>query len=375
LLFRKSFIALNKRIFKSETFIISNSTSVLNRFLGKFSKDLGIDLGTTTTLMYCQDKGIVVNEPSVVAVNMRTDEILAVGESAKKMLGKTPSHIQAIKPLVDGVISDFEVTEKMLKYFIDRVHGEGFMLMPRPRVVIGIPLDITEVEKKAVEDAVKSAGAREVHLVEESMAAAVGARLPVTEAMATMIVDIGGGTTEIAVISLSGVVNWKTLRIGGNELDNNITQYVREEFNILIGEQLAEQIKINVGSAAALKDKLTMNIRGRDLVNGLPRSLEINDGQIHEAIAKTLNQIIESIKITLETTPPELISDIYEHGIIITGGGALLRGFDKEIAQATKTPVRIAEDPLTCVVRGTGILLSDPELLAKVSSPNTEQMR
>ena len=334
---------------------------------------MGIDLGTTTTLVYCKDKGIVINEPSVVAVNVRTDEILAVGEEAKKMIGKTPAHIMAIKPLVDGVISDFEVAEKMLKYFIDKVHSEGFMLMPRPRVVIGIPLDITEVEKKAVEDAVKSAGAREVFLVEESMAAAVGARLPVTEAIATMVVDIGGGTTEIAVISLSGVVNWKTLRVAGIELDNNIIQYIREEFNILIGEQLAEQIKVTIGSATPLKDPLVMQVRGRDLINGLPRAVEINDGQVREAIGKTVNQIIESIKITLETTPPELVSDIYEHGIVLTGGGALLRGFDKEIAQATKTPVRIADDPLTCVVRGTGILLSNPELLSKVITPNTEE--
>jgi rod shape-determining protein MreB len=347
---------------------------MINKFLGKFSKDLGIDLGTTTTLVYSQEKGIIINEPSIVAVNMRTEEILAVGEAAKKMVGKTPPHIQAIKPLVDGVISDFEVAEKMLKYFIDKVHSDGFVLMPRPKVVIGIPLDITEVEKKAVEDAAKSAGAREVHLVEESMAAAIGARLPVTEAQATMIVDIGGGTTEIAVISLSGVVNWKTLRSAGNEMDGNIIQYIREEFNMLIGEQLAESIKINVGTASPLKDALVMQVRGRDLINGLPRSIELNDSQVHEAISRTINLIVESIKITLETTPPELVADIYEYGIILTGGGALLRGLDKEIAQATKIPVRIADDPLTCVVRGTGILLANPELLGKVGSPNTEEM-
>jgi rod shape-determining protein MreB len=223
--------------------------------------------------------------------------------------------------LVDGVISDFEVAEKMLKYFIDKVHQDGFVLMPRPKVVIGIPLDITEVEKKAVEDATKSAGARQVFLVEESMAAAVGARLPVTEATATMIVDIGGGTTEIAVISLGGVVNWKTLRVAGNEMDNNIIQYVREEFGILIGEQLAEEIKIRIGSASGLKDPIEMHVRGRDLVNGLPRSVDINDSQIREAIARSIHQIIENIKITLETTPPELVADIYEHGIVLSGGG------------------------------------------------------
>ncbi len=305
---------------------------------------------------------------------MRTDEILAVGEEARKMVGKTPAHIKAIKPLVDGVISDFEVTEKMLKYFIDKVHSESFTLVPRPRVVIGIPLDITEVEKKAVEDAAKSAGARKVYLIEESMAAAIGARLPIAEAVATMVVDIGGGTTEISVISLGGVVTWKTLRSAGNELDNNIIEFVREEFNILIGEQIAEKAKIKIGSATPLKEPMEMEIRGRDLINGLPRAVIINDSQVREAMSKTINKIIENIKITLETTPPELVSDIYEHGIILTGGGALLRGLDKEIAQSTKIPVRIADDPLTCVVRGTGILLDDADLLDKVITPGSEEL-
>ncbi|PJB19634.1 rod shape-determining protein [Candidatus Falkowbacteria bacterium CG_4_9_14_3_um_filter_36_9] len=347
---------------------------MLNKFLGKFSKDLGIDLGTKNTLVYTPDKGIVINEPSVVAVNMRTDEILAVGKDAEKMIGKTPSHIQAIKPLVSGVISDFEVAEKMLKFFINKVHSENFTLIPRPRVIIGIPLDITEVEKKAVEDAAKSAGARQVYLIEESMAAAIGNRMPVTEAKATMIVDIGGGTTEISVISLGGVVTWKTLRQAGNELDNNIIQYVREEFNMLIGEQVAEDIKKRIGSASALKDPIDMQIRGRDLINGLPKAVQINDSQVREAIDKTISQIIENIKITLETTPPELVSDIYEQGIVLTGGGALLRNLDKKIAQIIKIPIRVADDPLTCVVRGTGILLSDPELLAKVVSASTEEI-
>jgi len=346
---------------------------VLNKFFGKFSKDIGIDLGTTNTLVYTPDKGIIINEPSVVAVNMRTDEILAVGAEAKKMLGKTPSHIQVIKPLVDGVISDFEVTEKMLKYFIDKVHNEYFTLIPRPRVVIGIPLDITEVEKKAVEDAVKSAGAREVFLIEESMAAAIGTRLNITEPEANMVVDIGGGTTEIAVISLGGVVTWKTLRLAGNALDNDIIQYVREEFNILIGEQVAENLKIKIGSATPLKETIEMPLRGRDLINGLPKEVIVNDGQVREAMSRIIRQIIENIKITLETTPPELVADIYEHGIVLTGGGALLRGLDKEIAQATRIPVRVADDPLTCVVRGTGILLANPELLSKVLSPVIEE--
>jgi len=346
---------------------------MLNKLLGKFSKDLGVDLGTKNTLIYASDRGIVINEPSVVAVNMRTDEILAVGEEAKKMVGKTPAHIQAIKPLVDGVISDFEVTEKMLKYFIDKVHGESFTLVPRPRVVIGIPLDITEVERKAVEDAAKSAGARQVFLVEESMAAAIGARLPVIEPTATMVVDVGGGTTEIAVISLSGVVTWKSLRLAGNELDNNIIEYIREEFSILVGEQLAEEVKIKIGSATPQKTPMEMEVRGRDLINGLPKAVIINDSQVREAMSRTIKQIVDNIKITLETTPPELVSDIYEHGIFLTGGSALLRGFDKEIAQNTKIPVRVADDPLTCVVRGMGILLSDQELLMKVALPNSEE--
>ncbi len=347
---------------------------MFNKFLGKFSKDIAIDLGTTSTLVYTEEKGIIINEPSVVAVNMRTDEILAVGDEAKKMVGKTPAHIQAIKPLIDGVISDFEVTEKMLKYFIDKVHSESFTLVPRPRVIIGIPLDITEVEKKAVEDAAKSAGAREVFLIEESMAAAIGTRLPVTDATATMVVDIGGGTTEISVISLGGVVTWKTMRLAGNELDSNIIQYIKEEFNILIGEQVAEDIKLKIGSATSLKEPLEMQVRGRDLINGLPKAVMVTDTQIREAMSRAVEKIVEDIKLTLETTPPELVSDIYEHGIILTGGGALLRGLDKEIAQATKIPVRAAEDSLTCVVRGAGILLSDPELLEKVVSPGTEEL-
>ncbi len=346
---------------------------MFNKLLGKFSKDLGIDLGTKNTVVYTHDKGIVINEPSVVAINTRTDEILAVGEEAMKMVGKTPAHIQAIRPLVDGVISDFEVTEKMLKYFIDKVHSKSFTLIPRPRVVIGIPLDITEVEKKAVDDAAKSAGARQVFLIEESMAAAIGARLPVADPTATMIVDIGGGTTEISVISLGGVVTWKTLRQAGNELDNNIVQYVREEFNLLIGEQVAERTKVRIGSAAPLKEAMEMEIRGRDLINGLPKAVIIKDAQVREAIGRTINQIIQSIKVTLESTPPELVSDIYENGILLAGGGALLRGLDKEIAQATRIPVRIVDDPLTCVVRGAGALLADPELLEKVLSPGADE--
>jgi len=344
---------------------------MFNKLLGKFSHDLGIDLGTKNTLVYVADKGIIVNEPSVVAINKRTNEILEVGEAAKKMVGKTPGHIEAIKPLVDGVISDFEITEKMLKYFINKVHSENFALISRPRVVIGIPLDLTEVEKKAVEDAAKSAGARRVYLIEEAMAAAIGARLPVTEATATMIVDIGGGTTEIAVISLGGVVTWKSLKAAGNEFDNNIIEYIREEFNILIGEQLAESIKIGIGSAVPLDEPKEIEVRGRDLLTGLPKALMINDKQVREATSRTVLKIIENIKTILETTPPELVSDIYERGLYLSGGGALLRGLDKAISAAAKVPVKIVDDPLTCVARGTGILLNDKELLSKVVLPTS----
>ena len=343
------------------------------KLVGKLSHDLGIDLGTKNTLVYVTDKGIVINEPSVVAINKRTNEILEVGEAANRMVGKTPGHIEAIKPLVDGVISDFEVTEKMLKYFINKVHQENFVLIPRPRVVIGIPLDLTEVERKAVEDAAKSAGARKVYLIEEAMAAAIGAHLPVIEATATMVVDIGGGSTEIAVISLGGVVTWKSLRLAGNEFDNNIIEYIREEFNILIGEQIAESIKIKIGSAMPLDEPKEMEVRGRDLITGLPKAMIVNDVQVREAIGRTISKIVENIKTILETTPPELVSDIYERGIFLSGGGALLRGLDKAISLAAKIPVKIADDPLTCVVRGTGYLLGNKELLEKVVLPSASE--
>ena len=342
---------------------------MFNKLLGKLSHDLGIDLGTRNTLVYLSDKGLVINEPSVVAINKRTNEILEVGEAAKKMVGKTPGHIEAIKPLVDGVISDFEVTEKMLKYFISKVQREHFSFFARPRVVIGIPLDLTEVEKKAVEDAARSAGARKVYLIEEAMAAAIGARLPVTDATATMIVDIGGGTTEIAVISLGGVVTWKSLKAAGNEFDNNIIDYIREEFNILIGEQLAENIKVSIGSAVPFDEPQEIEVRGRDLLSGLPKAIMVNDKQIREAISRTVSKIIDNIKTILETTPPELVSDIYERGLFLSGGGALLRGLDKAISVAAKIPVKIVDDPLTCVARGTGLLLGSKDLLEKVVLP------
>ncbi len=347
---------------------------MFNKIFGKFSKDFGIDLGTTNTLIYTKDKGIVINEPSVVAINIRTDEILSVGEDAKKMVGKTPAHIRAIKPLSEGVISDFEVTEKMISYFVNKIHDNNFSFAPRPRMVIGIPLEITEVEKKAVEDAAKSAGAREVYLIEESMASAIGAGLPVAEAVANMIVDIGGGTAEIAVISLGGVVTWKCLKTAGDTLDSNIIDYIREEFNLLIGEQVARSVKVRIGSTIELKEKLEIQVRGRDLLSGLPREVVVNDIQIRNAIDKTIENIVENIKITLENTPPELVADIYEHGIFLSGGGALLRGISKRIANATKISVKVVDDPLTAVVRGTGMLLDDQELLNKVLTPGSGEI-
>lgn len=346
---------------------------MFNNLLGRFSRDLGIDLGTANTKVYVKEKGIVINEPSVVAINTRTGQILAIGEDAKKMLGKTPPHILATRPIVDGIISDFEVTEKMMKYFIDRVHQDGFTILPRPQVVIGIPLDITEVERKAVEDAALSAGARKVFLIEKSMAAAIGARLPISDAVGNIVIDIGGGTTEIAVIALSGVVTWKTLRIAGEEMNKNIIQYARDVFNLLLGEKIAEEIKIKIGSAAELKEPLTMEMRGRDLITGLPKSVTVNDAQIREALSRSTKQIIDGIKAALEVTPPELLADIFERGVILTGGGALLRGIDQAITKATEIPVRIADDPATCAVRGTGLLLENLALLKEITVPSTQE--
>lgn len=343
---------------------------MLNKLFGRFSKDLGIDLGTANTLVYVRGQGIVINEPTIVAINSRTDELVAVGRSAKDMLGKTPPHILTTRPLIKGIISDFEVTEKMLKYFIEKVQGEGLSLYPRPRVVIGVPLDLTEVERKAVEDAVMGAGARSVQIVEEPMAAAIGARLPIKEALGTMVVDIGGGVTEVAVLSLGGVVNWRVIPIAGDELNRNIIQYARDVLNLLLGEKTAEEIKIKLGSAIELPESLECPMRGRDLMNGLPKEVTVTDSQIRDAISRSVRQIIEAIKATLETTPPELVADIYERGIVMTGGGALLKGLDKLIAKVTEIPVRVADDPLTCVVRGTGIILEDDTLLQEIQLPS-----
>ncbi len=334
---------------------------------------MGIDLGTANTLVYVKDKGIVINEPSVVAINLKNGQILAVGDEARKMVGKTPSYISAVRPLVDGVISDFEVTEKMLKYFIDKINQGPFSWLFRPRVVIGIPLDVTEVEKKAVEDAALSAGARRVHLIEEPMAAAIGCRLPISEAVGNMIIDIGGGTTEIAVISLGGIVTWRSIKIAGDEMNKNIVQYARNKFNLLLGEKVAEEIKIKIGSAAELRAPLEAQMRGRDLITGLPKEIIVNDEQIREALGKSVRLIIDNIKATLEVTPPELVADIYERGILLTGGGALLKGLDQAISHATQIPVYVADDPLTAVVRGTGYLLDNIELLKNVAVSSTSE--
>jgi len=340
--------------------------AIISNILGKFSKDIGIDLGTANTLVYVKNEGIVINEPSVVAVNKRTGQILAIGNEARKMVGKTPGHIVASRPLVEGVVSDFETTEQMLKYFIEKVHQSGFTIFPRPRVVIGIPSGVTEVEKKAVEDATKNAGARQTFLVEEPMAAAIGARLPVQDAAGSMIVDIGGGTTEMAVVSLGGVVVSKSLKIAGDEMNENIIQFARDETNLLLGERTAEEIKICVGSACPLKKPLQTVMRGRDLVSGLPKEIKVLDEDIRKAIARSVFTIVDSIKMVIEETPPELVADIMRKGIVLAGGGALLRGLDQLIAEQTHLPVYLADDPLTCVVRGTGIILEDIDSLKEV---------
>ncbi len=339
---------------------------MLSKIFGRFSKNVGIDLGTANTLVYVENRGIVINEPSVVAVNQKTGQILAIGAEAKKMVGKTPSHIVATRPLVDGVVSDFEVTEQMLRYFIEKIHRESFALFPRPQIVIGIPSGVTEVEKRAVVDAAMSAGARRAYLVDEPMAAAIGAHLPVQEAAGNMIVDIGGGTTEIAVISLGGVVVCRSLRIAGDEMNEDIIRYARDEFNLLLGEKTAEDIKIAIGSAYELDEVFEMPMRGRDLVTGLPKEVIINDSQIREAIFRSIKIIVNNIKSTIEETPPELISDIMQRGIILAGGGSLIRGLDKLIAEQTDMPTRVMDDPLTAVARGTGIILEHLEELKDV---------
>lgn len=339
--------------------------SPINAFLGLFSKDISIDLGTATTLVFVRGQGIAIHEPSVVAIDKKTRKLLAIGAAAKKMIGRTPANIVAIRPLRDGVISDFDITEQMLHYFINKVH-EQFALIPRPRVVISIPSGVTEVEKRAVRDAALNAGAREAYLIEEPMAAAIGADLPIMEATGSMIVDIGGGTTEIAVISLGGIVVSRSIRIAGDEMDQEIIQFARQRHNLLIGERMAEEAKIAAGSAFPLPEERTVELRGRDLVTGLPRSIEVSSVELREAMSGSLNVIINAIKATIEETPPELVADLMNVGIFLTGGGSLLAGLDQRIAYETKMPVHLPEDPVTCVVRGAAKALEELDTLRKL---------
>ncbi len=330
-----------------------------------FSSDLAIDLGTANTLVYAKDKGIVVNEPSIVAINKTTAEVEAVGKEAKEMLGRTPGNIVAIRPMRDGVIADFKVTEKMLNYFIRKAHGRRMLV--HPRIVIGVPCEITQVEKRAVIDSAYRAKASEVFLVEQAMVAAIGAGLPITQACGNMIVDIGGGTTDVAVISLSGIVYSRSVRVAGNEMDEAIMQYLKRKYNLLIGERTAEQIKIQIGSAYPLDKPLTMEIKGRNLIEGVPKTITVDDSEIREALSECVATIMNAIRVALERTPPELSADISDRGIVLTGGGALLRNLDRRIREETGLPVSIAEDPLASVVLGTGKMLEDIRLLRKIA--------
>lgn len=329
-----------------------------------FSRDIGIDLGTANTLVYVRGKGVIMAEPSVVAVNKRNNEVLAVGNEAKDMIGRTPGNITAIRPMKDGVIADFDITQSMLKYFIGKALTKT--LFSKPRVVICVPSGVTEVEKRAVEEATLQAGAREVYLIEEPMAAAIGANLPVEEPEGSMVVDIGGGTSEVAVISLGGIVTSKSLRVAGDELDDAIINSIKKEYNLMIGERTAEQIKINIGSAYLKPKEEQMEIRGRDLLTGLPKNITISSTEIAEALQEPINAIVDSIKYTLERTPPELASDVMDRGIMLTGGGANLSGLDRLISEETGMPVYIAEEPLDCVVKGAGKVLEEISTLKKV---------
>lgn len=333
---------------------------MMKRIYDMFGHDMGIDLGTANTLVYLKEHGIVINEPSVVALNQKTGQVVAVGVEARQMLGRTPMHITAVRPLVDGVISNFEVTEEMLSYLINKVRKIS-KKMNRPRVVIGVPSGITNVETRAVYDATRNAGAREVHIIEEPMAAAIGIKLPVKDPVGSMVIDIGGGTTDIAVISLGGIVRSKNLRIAGDKLNEDIISYIRDEFKILVGERTAEGIKVAIGSVAAGNTPMEAPIRGRDLVTGLPREVIITDSDVREALAPSVALLVDSIKEVLETTPPEILSDIMNRGIVLVGGGALIKGLDGLLTQILKIPVYIAHDPLTAVARGTGIVLEDIE--------------
>jgi len=336
----------------------------LRPLLSLFSADLAIDLGTVNTRVYAGEKGIVINEPSAVALDNRTGEVQAVGKEAKEMLGRTPGNLRVVKPMKDGVIADFKVTEKMLNYFIQKAHQRRTLV--HPRIVISVPSEITQVEKRAVTDAAYRAKAAEVHLVEQAMMAAIGAGLPVTEAGGNMVVDIGGGTTDVAVISLSGIVYSRSLRIAGNHMDEAITNYLKRKYNLLIGERTAEQIKIKIGSAHTLDKPLTMEIKGRSLIEGRPKTITVDDSEIREALSESVSTIVSAIRMALERTPPELSADISDCGIVLAGGGALLKNLDKRIREETGLPVCIADDPLCCVVLGTAKTLNDFKFLRRI---------
>ena len=339
---------------------------MFNFFWDLFSSDLAIDLGTANTLVHVKGQGIVLREPSVVAINTNTEEVQAVGEEAKQMQGRAPGSITAIRPMKDGVIAHFEVTEKMISNFIRKVHNNRKTLV-RPRVVIAVPSGITQVEKRAVRDSAESAGAREVYLIEEPMAAAIGVDLPVQEPTGNMIIDIGGGTTEVAIISMSGIVFSKSVRIAGDEMDEAIVNYVKKKYNLLIGERTAEEVKIQIGSAYPLKKKTTMEVKGRDLVAGIPKTLLISDEEVREALTETFGTIVEAVKIALERTPPELAADIVDKGVVVAGGGSLIRGLDTLLKEATGLPITLAVDPLSAVALGAGKVLNDPKLLRKIA--------
>ncbi len=338
----------------------------LDWLLGLFSLDIGIDLGTANTLVSVRDRGVVINEPSVVAIEAKTKKVLAIGHDAKEMVGRTRSNIIAIRPLRDGVISDFDVTEKMLEYFISKVHDNVFMLIPRPRVIVGLPSGVTEVEKRAVYDATLNAGAREAYLIEEPMAAAIGSGLEVTGPKGTMIIDVGGGTTEVAVIALGGIVVARSVRVAGDEMDEDIINYARQKYNLLIGERMAEEAKIAAGSAYPLQEEVLFPLRGRNLVTGLPQEIEVSSVEIREALANSVNIIVETVKSAVDDTPPELIADLMKDGIALAGGGALLRGLAQRLTDETNINVYVADDPLTCVARGAGMALQNLEVLRKV---------
>lgn len=337
---------------------------LFKNFVDLFSNDIGIDLGTASTLVYVKGEGIVITEPSVVAINRDTNRVLAVGEEAKRMVGRTPANIVAIRPLKDGVISDFAVTEEMLRYFIGRAHRRRKLV--RPRVVIGVPSGITEVERRAVRESAERAGAREIYLIEEPMAAAIGAGLPVQDAGGNLIIDIGGGTTEVAVISLGGIVVSKSVRVAGNEMDEAIITYIKNEYNLMIGERTAEEAKIQIGSAFPMEQEEEMEVRGRDLITGLPRTLRMTSQEVREALSEPVKIIVDTIKMNLEQTPPELSADIVEKGLVLCGGGSLLRGLDKLLLQETGLPIHLVEDPLTCVVLGTGKVLEELKVLKQI---------